>query len=108
MASQIDIFDKLVLNLDQEEFRKTAVEAVRNLTSIRKIDGKNRRVYSDFSVTITSSMDRRNFDIYRNRTSVLVLSVRNDNVVSISYEYIYVNDHINDLLKEKDGEGTRN
>ena len=108
MTSQLDIHDRLVLNLGQEEFRKAAVEAVSKLTTIKKIDGHNRRVYADFSVTISSSMDRRDFDVYRNRTSVLVLSVRKDKVISISYEYVFIEDHLKSLLKEMNGKGTRN
>ena len=103
MASKIDIRGKLVLNTDQDEFRKLAEEAVRKLTKIKKVDGKNKRVYSDFVLTIDASVDKRTFNIYRNRTSVLVLSERADDVVSISFEYIYVEDHIKYLLKEIDG-----
>jgi hypothetical protein len=38
---------------------------------------------------------------------MLVLSVKNDNVVSISYEYVYIEDHLKSLLKELNGKGTR-
>lgn len=103
MASKLDIRGKLVLNTDQDEFRKLAEEAVRKLTKIKKVDGKNKRVYSDFVLTIDASVDKRTFNIYRNRTSMLVLSERADDVVSISFEYIYVEDHIKYLLKEIDG-----
>ena len=103
MASKLDIKGKLVLNTDQDEFRKLAEEAVRKLTKIKKVDGKNKRVYSDFVLTIDASVDKRTFNIYRNRTSMLVLSERDDDVVSISFEYIYVEDHIKYLLKEIDG-----
>ena len=103
MASKLDIKGKLVLNTDQDEFRKLAEEAVRKLTKIKKVDGKNKRVYSDFVLTIDASVDKRTFNIYRNRTSMLVLSERADDVVSISFEYIYVEDHIKYLLKEIDG-----
>ena len=103
MASKLDIRGKLVLNTDQDEFRKLAEEAVRKLTKIKKVDGKNKRVYSDFVLTIDASVDKRTFNLYRNRTSVLVLSERADDVVSISFEYIYVEDHIKYLLKEIDG-----
>lgn len=108
MASPLDIYDRLVLNLDQEEFRKTAEEAVRSLTTVRKVDGKNKRVYADFAITIEASVDKRSFRIYRNRTSMLVIAEKEDNVISISFEYIYVEDHIKALLKEVNGKGTRN
>lgn len=106
MASMTDIHDRLVLNLGQEAFRKLAVDAVDKLTKVRKIDGRNRRVYGDFAISIDASIDRRNFNIYRNRSSMLVLSVKNDNVVSISYEYVYIEDHLKSLLKELNGKGT--
>jgi len=108
MASNTDIQGKLILNMDQDEFRKLAEEAVRKLTSIKKVDGRNRRVYSDFVLTIDASVDRRTFNIYRNRTSMLVISERNSNVVSVSFEYIYVEDHLKYLLKELDGKGKGN
>lgn len=108
MASKVDIRGKLVLNAGQDEFRKLAEEAVRRLTKVKKVDGRNRRVYSDFVLTIDASTDRRSFNIYRNRTSMLVLSERADDVISISFEYIYVEDHIKYLLKELDGKGKGN
>ena len=107
MASQIDINGRLILNKDQEEFRKLAETAVRKLTKKRTIDGKNKQVYADFVVTIEASMDRRTFSIYRNRTSVLVISEQNESVVSISFEYIYIEDHIKQLLENINGKGSR-
>ena len=107
MASPIDIHDRLVLNLDQEAFRKLAVEAVDKLTTVKKINGKNRRVYADFTVTIEASMDRRDFTIYRNRSSVMVIAVKKDNVVSMCYEFVYIEDHIKKLLKDLNGKGTK-
>jgi len=108
MASKLDIKGKLVLNTDQDEFRKLAEEAVRKLTKIKKVDGKNKRIYSDFVLTIDASVDKRTFNVYRNRTSMLVLSERDYDVISISFEYIYVEDHIKYLLKELDGKGKGN
>lgn len=107
MASQIDINGRLILNKDQEEFRKLAETAVRKLTKKRTIDGKNKQVYADFVLTIEASMDRRTFSIYRNRTSVLVISEQNENVVSISFEYIYIEDHLKQLLEKINGKGSR-
>ncbi len=106
MASPLNIHDKLVLNIDQEAFRKIAVEAVNKLTTVKKVNGKNHRVYADFTVSIDASMDRRDFKIYRNRSSVMVLAVNKDNVVSMCYEYVFIEDHIKSLLKEINGKGT--
>lgn len=106
MASPLDIHDRLVLNIDQENFKKLAVEAVDKLTHVKKVNGKNRRVYADFTVTIDASVDRRDFSIYRNRSSMMVLAVKQDNVVSVNYEYVFIEDHINQLLKELNGKGT--
>lgn len=108
MASPTDIRGKLVLNKGQDEFRKLAEEAVSKLTTVRKVDGRNKRVFADFTVTIGASMDRSTFSIYRNRTSMMVISEQKGDVVSMSFEYVYIEDHLKELLKELDGKGTRN
>jgi len=37
---------------------------------------------------------------------MMVLAVKQDNVVSVNYEYVFIEDHINQLLKELNGKGT--
>lgn len=103
MESRLDINGHLVLNKDQDEFRKLAESAVKQLTKRVTVDGNKVNRYSDFVLTIEASPDKRSFKIYRNRTSMLVLAEQAEQVISISFEYIFVIDHLNYLLKGKNG-----
>lgn len=109
MASErMDIFGSLLLNADQEAFRLKAVELFEKGTKSRHPivrDGHSvpAQEYSDYVVTIRMSRDGRDCEIYRNRNGKLLFARYDGKNASVSWEYIFVQLHIDRKLKELDG-----
>lgn len=103
-----DIFGSLVLNLDQARFKKVVDKCAAELTQYsNKVVFGNKSTsgytYQDFVVTINVSRDRGSLFVYRNRTSKLVYAMIDNKVASINFEYIFIEDHLNKILKDFNG-----
>ena len=102
-------YNSLILNRDQAAFKKLVDDASAKLTKYsREVSILGSKTgpgyeYSDYVLTIRVSHDRNSVTVYRNRDGRLVYAMINGNVASINYEYIYVEDHLQSLLKEGNG-----
>lgn len=109
MMNNKDIYGSLVLNIDQAAFKSLVETAIPKLAKYTKsISLTNAKdapgyVYQDYVVTIKVSHDKKSYEVYRNRTSVLVYAMINGKVASINYEYVFIEDHLKSLMKESNG-----
>lgn len=106
MESNDTRIDRLLPTQDQAQFWGLADRAVKRLATKRlpSVDMVGYRgpgyLYQDFVITVKAKPGKRSYEIYRNRTGTMVLSVDEGKMVGRNYEYIFVENH----LKEKLGE----
>ena len=109
MTTKRDIYGSLALTSDQAAFKKLVDEAASKLTkysrSVPVIGCKTGPgyEYEDYVITIRVSHDRQSCSVFRNRTGVLVYAMIDGRVASVNYEFIFVEDHLQSLLKEGNG-----
>jgi hypothetical protein len=99
MASEREKYGELLPNGDQAVFIDLVGRALRKLCKkqvpVKMItySGPGYR-YQDYVVTITCSRDRKTCEVYRNRDGVLVYSCDRGRVIAMTYEYIFVENHL--------------
>lgn len=99
--------DRLLPNQDQAKFWSIADRAVRKLAKqkVSSVDMVGYRgpgyIYQDFVITIKAKPGKQTYEIYRNRTGEMVLSVDEGKMVARNYEYIFVENHLNEKIGER-------
>lgn len=104
-------YASLCVNIDQARFITLVESAIPLLVEYnKKVDLSQSKAgpkpgysYQDFVITIKMSHDKSIKEVYRNRTGTLVYALINGNVSSVNHEFIFIEDHIQALLKEKNG-----
>lgn len=104
-----NILSSLPVNADQAAFIKKVVSLATSklVTYTKELNAKgmskNGYQYNDYVITLKLSYDKGSLALYRNRDGALICSIQNRNVTSINWEYIFIDTHLDKLLKEING-----
>lgn len=109
MTTTRDIYGSLALTSDQAAFKKLVDDASSKITKYsRSVPVTGCKTgpgyeYADYVITIRVSHDRRSCSVFRNRTGKLIYAMIEGRVASVNYEFIFVEDHLQSLIKEGNG-----
>ena len=98
---------KLLINYDVAEMIQRAVDVLKrfgkNVDEVNLLGKKMHGItYQDSVVTIIADRMKRHYAVYRNRTGTLVAGIANGIVNSYHWEIMFIDNHLQHLLEQKD------